>query len=208
MRNYIADHHSELFRMLPIDLKDFSQSVKLQGTPLFIRLTHECDYSNNDQLSALIDIALQSEIEARKILIDKLTGIHFDLDESINADLTSVKFIRLLVLLNYDSLAQKNIKSKVSILSAGDLIKLWEVHLFGNDDVIFERVDKKYTLSLSSILINTDSKATKIVGNLCEKLSEVGVGERQILDKMFGLSGQVDKTFIAAKLKEKYIINV
>ena len=208
VRNYIADHHSELFRMLPIDLKDFSQSVKLQGTPLFTRLTHECDYSNNEQLSALIDIALQSEIEARKILIDKLTGIHFDLDESINADLTSVKFIRLLVLLNDDSLAQKNIKSKVSILSAGDLIKLSEVHLFGNDDVIFERVDKKYTLSLSSILINTDSKATKIVGNLCEKLSEVGVGERQILDKMFGLSGQVDKTFIAAKLKEKYVNDV
>jgi hypothetical protein len=204
VNNYITEYHQNLFVILPPSLKDFSTSITLQGAALIKRLTHDCDFTNEKQLSTLIEITLQSELDARINLADKIQSLHFELDKPLTEEFVSVKIVRLLQSLNDEDKAKENIKKKTRITFESQTIKLSDVQLFGNDEVIFEKGEKKYVLSLSLILINADAKATQVVGKLTEALSSLGVSEKSVLDKMFGLTGHVSKSFIAQQVKEKY----
>ncbi|HRG23929.1 MAG TPA: AAA domain-containing protein [Chitinophagaceae bacterium] len=204
INNYITKYHSDLFIILPLGLKGFASSINIQGTALIKRLSFECDYSNPNQLSELIEIALHSDVDARKDLVNRVPSIEFDLRSVLSIESVSVRFIKLLLSIGEDTLVMDNLKTKTIIHFESDEIKLKEVHLFGNDEVSFEKAEKKYLLSLSSILINADSKATRIVGKLTEALANLGVSERAVLDKYFGLTGQVDKSIIANHLAVNY----
>jgi hypothetical protein len=166
INNYITKYHPALFVILPSGLRAFASSINLQGTALIKRLSFECDYSNSTQLSELIEVALQADVDARKDLINRVPIIEFDLRSVLLSDSVSVRFLKLLLSIGEDTLVIDNLKTKTIIQSESDEIKLKEFHLLGNDEVVFEKAEKKYVLSLSSILINADSKATKIVGEL------------------------------------------
>ena len=204
INNYIKTYHSELFVILPESLKEFGGAINLKDKELINRLTFECDLKNENQVIDLIEIALKSDIDSRKYLVNKIPSIFFDIDSTLTPDILSVRFIKLLLSIDDETIYSENIKPKTSIKFNNEVIKLSEVHLLGSDNVSFEIGEEIYQLSLSSILINTDTKATKIVGQLTDTLSNIGIAEKSVLDKIFGLSGQVDKSIIAEQIKEKY----
>lgn len=204
VRNYITTYHSELFLILPEALKEFGGAITLRDKELINRLSFECDLNNEKQLIELIEISLQSEVESRKYLANKIPSVFFDMDKPLTTELVSVRFIKLLLSIDDGTTYSENIKPKTSIKFDNELVQLSEVHLLGSDVVSFEIGEDTHSLSLSSILINTDTKATKMVGQLTDLLSNLGIAEKSVLDILFGLSGQVDKSIIAAQLKEKY----
>jgi len=204
INKYILDYHPNLFKILPEKLFEFCSQINLQGFALINRLVLEYKLDNEKQLSALIEIALQSEIESKKLILNSISNICFNLNMPLPPESVSVRFVKLLSSVDVEEFAIGNIKKKTTIISGCNTIILSEVQLFGEDEIIFEEDEKKYSLSLSSILPSKDSNATKIVGQLTEKLTALGISEKNVLDKIFGLTGNVDRSYIANQIKEKY----
>ncbi|MCK7556372.1 ATP-binding protein [Chitinophaga sedimenti] len=72
INDYIKAYYSEIFRHFPAVLKDFSNSIPLQGGKLINRLTHERDINNERQLSELIELAIESGIDSRVYLVNHI----------------------------------------------------------------------------------------------------------------------------------------
>jgi hypothetical protein len=204
INNYIKTYHSESFVILPESLKEFGAAINLKDRELINRLTFECDIKNDKQVIDLIEIALKSDIDSRKCLVNKIPSIFFDIDSILTPDLLSVRFLKLLLSIDDETIYSENIKPKTSIKFNNEVIKLSDVHLIGCNNVTFEIGEQIYNLSLSSILINADTKASMIVSQLTNILSNIAIAEKTVLDNIFGLSGQIDKSIIAEQLKEKY----
>lgn len=201
---YIKKYHHLNLQVLPLCLYDFGDHFFLKDFNLLKRLVVEKNPLDDDQLSELMEIVLQSGSEAKKYLIDRIEEICFDLNKPLHPKDTSTLFVRLLHSLDDEIYANENIKDKAIIEFGDDSIHLADIQISGEDEVFFEDGEKKFQLSLSAILPSKDSHAAKIVGQLTEKLSDLGIAEKSVLDKSFGLTGHVDKAYIAEEVKEIY----
>lgn len=205
VNNYIVKYHSENLRILPKNLSEFGFNILLQGDKLINHLTNVCNFEDKTQLSELIALVVASSLDAKNYLVDKFDSVVFDLNTKLIAENSSVRFIELLISLNDNNKASQILKKTVSVLLNNDTVNLSNTNLLGQNEIIFEQNEKVITLLFSSILANPDSNATKIIGQLTESLSHLIIIDKQILDSIFGLTGQTDKQFIYNNLLAEYI---
>jgi hypothetical protein len=204
VNDYIAKYHSTSLRILPNNLSEYGANIALQGDKLINHLSHDCDFEDDTQSSELIELVIASSLEAKNKLADTFGPLLFDLETNITIENASVRFVQLLLSLNDNSKAAEIIKGTVTVVSGEDTIELSNTNLLGQNEIIFEEGEKKFTLLLSSILPNPNSNATKIIGQLTEILAPIITVDKQILDAVFGLTGQTEKDFIYNSLQAEY----
>jgi hypothetical protein len=202
--SYIVKYHSSTLLLLPSSLAEFGKSIVLQGDKLINWLSDNCDFLDEPQLSELIEVVIESGIDARNYLVDKFDKVIFNLDSKLSPETSSVRFIQLLLSLNDYNKVSQIIRKSVSITLGNSSIALHETHLLGQNEIFFEYGEKKFVILLSSVLLNPDSNATKIVGHLTDQLTSIILCDKSILDSIFGLSGQTDKTLIYKTLQADY----
>ncbi|NTS42995.1 AAA family ATPase [Flavisolibacter sp. BT320] len=204
VNNYIARYHPDLFRIFPSRLKDYAGTIGLQGDNLVKTLLQKCNFPEEQQFATLLEIVIESGIEARNFLAERFPKVTYNLHDQIVPESSSVRLIQVLLTLNDLAKAEEVIKKNVVIQWNDNKVILSEAHLMGQNDVVFEMQDKQFTLSLALILPNRDSKATEIVSKLVEQLVEHVGSDRHTLDNVFGLKGAVEKHYIYNQLKELY----
>ncbi|RYY50611.1 MAG: hypothetical protein EOO06_03390 [Chitinophagaceae bacterium] len=201
---YLGQYHPGEFRLLPSKLRAYTGSVRLQGDSLIKHIVEKCNFQNEGQVGALVELVTEAGINARDFFSNKFPAICLDTNAKLTKEHTSVRLINFLLSLNDRSKAAEIIKSKVEINSGEEKIALLDITLMGQNDVVFEIQDRHFTLSLASILPGLDTRATEIVSIITEKLAGATESDRKPFDQLFGLSGEVDKTNIYHKLKEAF----
>ncbi len=208
--DYIIQFHKDTLAILPLAFEEFENSVDFSGASLIKKLIDLCNLEDGNQLSILADIVLQAESEVKKYLLQKLPNITFNLNKELTAELASVKLLKLLLGIDDESFTQKVLKLKSIILYEKESLKLSEINLLGNDEVLIQHKSEKTSLSLSLILLDADTKSTMIISKLTENLTSLGIADKNRLDSMFGLMGRVENAVIAKQLislDENYIID-
>ncbi len=203
VKEYASIYHSFAFKFLPEPFAEYGNLLILQGDKFLKRLLHDCDFTNEKQLISLIGIISQAGSEMKLELLNKINSLVFDLTRSINKDSLSVYILQLAINSSLPSdEIQKWIKSRTTLIHEGENIILSKSDLLGSEEVIFEGYPKP--LSLSSIIIDNDSHATKAVGELITQLVNLELAEKRFLEAMFGLTGQTSNSYLMEQLKTKY----
>jgi hypothetical protein len=203
VREYVSIHHNFIFRFLPEQFTAHASLLPLHGDKFLKRLLHDCDLSNEKQLNSLIGLISQANSEMKRELLNKIPSVAFDLTKPLNKELLPVCLLQLAINASFPGdEVQKWIKSKISILHGGETILLSKAVLLGSEEIIFEGFQNP--LSLSTIIIDNDSHATKAVGELITELVKLELGDKRFLETMFGLTGQTSNAYLLEQITSRY----
>lgn len=203
IREYVGIYHNFTFRFLPEQFASYASLLPLHGDKFLKRLLHDCDLTNDKQLISLIGLISQATSEMKRELLNKIPSLVFDLTKPLNKELLPVCILQLAITASLpgDEI-QKWVKSKISIVHDGISILLSKAELLGSEEVIFEGFPNP--LSLSTIIIDNDSHATKAVGELIAELVKLELGDKRFLETMFGLTGQTSNAYLLEQIQNKY----
>lgn len=203
VREYAAIYHSFSFKFLPEPFTEYASLLTLHGDKFLKRLLHDCDFSNEKQLISLIGLISQAGSEIKHELLNKMPSLVFDLTRPISKDSLPIYELQLAINSNLPPAEiQQWTKSRTSLIHAGKTILLSKSDLLGSEEVIFEGYPKP--LSLSSIIIDNDSHATKAVGELISQLVNLELAEKRFLETMFGLTDQTSNAYLLEQLQNRY----
>lgn len=203
IREYVGIYHNFTFRFLPEQFASYAPLLPLHGDKFLKRLLHDCDLTNEKQLISLIGLISQASSEMKRELLNKIPSVVFDLTKPVNKELLPVCELQLAINASLPGEEiQKWVKSRITIIHGGESILLSKAELLGSEEVIFEGFPNP--LSLSTIIIDNDSHATKAVGELITELVRLELGDKRFLETMFGLTGQTSNTYLQEQIQNKY----
>ncbi|MGY3214481.1 AAA domain-containing protein [Mucilaginibacter sp. HD30] len=202
---YLQVHHQAAFRLLPVVLHSFGELVDLKKDELIEELAERCTLTDDEQLSALLALVSQAGGETRKKVLEGVPLQLFDLDQPLRADSAPLRFLTL-VLQTFTVSAERIalIREKIAARWENETLYWKDAQFTGNDAVTLLRGETEYQLSLSQIILNDQSRATRVAGLLVERLTEAAVAERSVLTECLGLEASTDHEYIYDHLTENY----